>query len=158
METYEGFYLTAVVKALNDGGLRARVHGDVESLVGFALAAQAPLTAGFECSHWSIREYRASPTLNVVCRAIKETTKIVSKTLHSDPPKIMKLLNCSFIRLGLAILPRRYPFNMEDYLRAHYKKLHDQSCKNMDDYIEQGVMKGLPHDSLLELRKGLDRL
>ena len=148
----------AVVKALNDGGLRARVHDDVERLVGFALALQAPLTAGLECSHWSIREYRASPTLKLVCRAIKEATAIVSNYLQSDPPKIMKLLNCSFIRLGLSFLPRRYPFNMEHYLVAHYRKLHEQSCRNLDDYIEQGEKVDLPHDSLLELREGLDRL
>lgn len=147
----------AVVKALNDSGLHARVHDDVECLVGFALALQAPLTAGLECSHWSIQEYRASPTLKVVCRAIKEATAIVSNTLQSDPPKIMKLLNCSLIRVGLSFLPRRYPFNMEHYLVAHYKKLHEQSCKNLDDYIEQGQKMDLPHDSLLELREGLDR-
>ena len=147
----------AVVKALNNGGLRARVHDDVERLVGFALALQAPLTAGLECSRWSIQEYRASPTLKVVCRAIKEATAIVSNTLQSDPPKIMKLLNCSLIRVGLSFLPRRYPFNMEHYLVAHYKKLHEQSCKNLDDYIEQGQKMDLPHDSLLELREGLDR-
>jgi len=148
----------AVVKALNDGGLRARVHDDVERLVGFALALQAPLTAGLECSRWSIQEYRTSTTLKVVCRAIKEATAIVSKSLQSDPPKIMKLLNCSCIRLGLSFLPRRYPFNMEHYLVAHYKKLHEQSCKNLDDYIEQGEKMDLPHDSLLELREGLERL
>jgi 2-dehydropantoate 2-reductase len=148
----------AVVKALNDGGLRTRVHGDVESMVGFALAAQAPLTAGLEHSHWSINEYRASPTLEVVCRSIKEATAIVSNYLQSDPPKIMKVLNCSLIRLGLSFLPRRYPFNMEHYLGAHYRKLHEQSCKNLDDYIEQGEKMDLPHDSLLELREGLDRL
>lgn len=147
----------AVVKALNDGGLRARVHGDVESLLGFALAVQAPLTAGLECSYWSIKEYRASPMLKVVCRSIKEATAIASKTLQSDPPKIMKVLNCSFIRLGLSFVPRRYPFNMEQYLGAHYKKLHDQSCKHLDDYIEQGAKMGLPYDSLLELRESLDR-
>ena len=145
-----------VVKVLKDGGLPAQVHPDVEPLVGFVLAVQAPLTAGMECSGWSFEQFRRSHLLKVACRAMKQATAIVANYLQSEPPRFMGALHCSLIRLGLSILPRRFPFDLEQYVAAHYAKHHEQSCQHLDEYIEQGTIAGLPLDSLLELRQRLD--
>jgi len=145
-----------VVKVLKDGGLPAQVHPDVEPLVTFMLAVQAPLTAGLECSGWSFEQFRRSHLLKVACRAIKQATAIVANYLQSEPPRFMGALNCSLIRLGFSILPRRFPFDLELYLAAHYAKLHEQSCQHLDEYIEQATIAGLALDSLQELRQRLD--
>ena len=146
-----------VVNALNRGGLPVKAHRDVESLVGHVLAVQAPLIAGLECVGWSIRQFTHSNWLKVACRAAKEASKVVAKVKGSDPPVIVRALNCSIIRLAISLLPKQKPFNMESYLASHYTKLQEQSRQHIDDYIEQGVKHGLSFESLKELRVGLEK-
>jgi ketopantoate reductase len=65
-----------VVDALDGGGLPVKVHRDVESLVGYVLAVQAPLMAGLECAGWSIRQFtRNQRSLGCCCKvpAIRST-------------------------------------------------------------------------------------
>lgn len=144
-----------VVNALNRGGLPAKSHRDVESLVGHALAVQAPLTAGLECAGWSIRQFTRSKWLKVACRAIKEASEVVARYQRSDPPRIVRALNCSIIRLALSLLPKQKPFHLEAYLAFHYTKLQEQSRQHLDDYIERGIKHGVSVESLSELRRGL---
>ncbi len=146
-----------VVNALDRGGLPAKAHRDVESQVGYVLAVQAPLIAGLECVGWSIRQFTRSNWLKVACRAAKEASEVVAKYQRSDPPIIVRALNCSIIRLAISFLPRQNPFDLESYLASHYTKLREQSRQHIDDYIEQGIKHGLSLDALRELRRGLEK-
>jgi ketopantoate reductase len=145
----------SVVQALQRGGFPARVHDDVETLLGFALAVQAPLTAGIECSGWSIEQFRGSLWLEISHKAIREATAIVADHLHTRPPWLVKVLNPSIIRIALSLLRRRNPFHVEAYLERHYSKLHRQSLQHLDEYIERGNRASLPVESIKELRQGL---
>jgi 2-dehydropantoate 2-reductase len=146
-----------VVNALDRGGLPAKAHSNVESLVGYMLAVQAPLTAGLECAGWSLRQLTNSNWMNVACRATKEASEVVAKYQRSDPPRILRALNCSIIRLALSLLPKKNPFHLESYLAVHYTKLREQSRQHIDDYIEQGIKHGMSVESLTELRRGLSK-
>lgn len=150
-----GDRVRAVVNALNGGGLPAKFHRDVESLVDYVLAVQAPLTAGLECEGWSIRQFTRGNWLKVACRAIKEASGIVLKYQRSDPPLIVRALNCSIIRLVISLLPKRNPVHLEAYLAFHYTKLREQSLQHIDDYIEKGIKHGISVGSLKELKRGL---
>lgn len=144
-----------VVNALDRGGLPAKAHPDVESLVGHVLAVQAPLTAGLECAGWSIQQFTRSNWLKVACRAIKEASEVVARYQRSDPPRILRALNCAVIRVALSLLPKQNPIPLESYLAFHYTKLQEQSRQHIDDYIEQGIKHGISVESLSELRRGL---
>jgi 2-dehydropantoate 2-reductase len=144
-----------VVHALDRGGLHAKVHRDVESLVGHMLAVQAPLTAGLECAGWSIRQFTRSNWLKVACRATKEASEVVARYQRSATPGIIRVLNCSIIRLLISLLPKQNPVHLESYLAFHYTKLQEQSRQHIDDYMERGIKHGMSVESLSELRRGL---
>jgi hypothetical protein len=146
-----------VVNALQKGSFPARIHDDVETLLGFALAVQAPLTAGLECSGWSLKQFRDGRWLEISCDAIQEAIDIAADFLQSQPPRLIRVLNPSLIRIALSFLQRSNPFHVEAYLERHYTKLHRQSLQHLEDYIDRGKRAGLPAESLEKLQQGLVR-
>jgi 2-dehydropantoate 2-reductase len=149
--------LQDVVHALQKGGFPARVHDDVETMLGFALAVQAPLTAGIECSGWSIEQFRDGEWLEISCGAIREATAIAADYLDSNPPWLVRVLNPSLVRIVLSFLRRRNPFDVEAYLERHYTKLRQQSLQHLEEYVDRGTRAGLPVESLEMLQQGLER-
>jgi 2-dehydropantoate 2-reductase len=146
-----------VLHVLSHGGLPVTQHRDVEQLVGYVLALQAPLIAGLDCTSWSLREFARSPWLKVANLAIKEATLVVSRYLGTKPPLVVKALNRTILRLGLELLPKQNPIPLEAYLESHYTKLRNQSLQHLDDYIELGIESGLPVQALKDLRQDLTK-
>ncbi len=145
-----------VIKVLKTGGLPARYHPDVERLVGYVLAVEAPLTAGIECAGWSIGEFRRSRWFEVAYGAIKEASEVVSHYRQTSRPAVMALLRPMTLRLAISLLPKQRPVPLELYLKHHFTKLHAQSQQHIDDYINVGMEYGRSVVSLKELRHGLD--
>lgn len=145
-----------VIRSLKSGGFPARTHPDVEQLLGFVLATQSPLTAGFECSGWSLQAFRKQDWLKVACKAIRQANAVAANHIGYPMPGILKLMHCSVIRLVIGLLPLLYPFDLEAYLKVHYRKLSLQSRQHLDDYLEHGRQVGIGVDALLHLRQGLD--
>ena len=144
-----------VVGALQAGGLPARAHPDVESLVSYVLAMETPLTAGIEIAGWSFGQFNRSRWLKVVCRGIKEASEVAAKHRPSKPPIFMKLVNCLTIRLALWLLPKGRVFPLESYLEHHFTKVKAQSIQHLDDYLEQALKYNIEVGSLRELRNAI---
>jgi 2-dehydropantoate 2-reductase len=144
-----------VINALKPGGLPVRTHPDVETLVGYVLALEAPLIAGLEGAGWSIKAFRRSRWFKVAYGAIKEATEVVSRYKHKSRPAAMTLLNQMTLQLGLMLLPKLRPVPLEAYLKHHFTKLSTQSLQHIDDYIEIGMEYGISVASLRELKEGL---
>ncbi len=144
-----------VVRALRAGGLPARTHPDVENLVGYVLAIEAPLTAGIESAGWSLRRFNQSRWLMVACRGIKEAFEVAAKYQQSYPPIFMKLVNCLTIRLAIWLLPKERVFPFESYLEHHFTKVRAQSLQHLDDYLDQALKYDIEVGSLSELRNAI---
>jgi len=144
-----------VVGALQAGGLPAGTHPDVENLVGYVLAIEAPLTAGIESVGWSLRRFNQSRWLKVACRGIKEAIEVAAKHQQSNPPIFMKLVNCLTIRLAIWLLPKGRVFPFESYLEHHFTKVKVQSIQHLDDYLDQALKYDIEVGSLSELRDAI---
>lgn len=144
-----------VVDALQAGGLPAATHQNVDELVAWVLAVEAPLTAGLECAGWSIQQFRGSRWLTVANQAVREASDIVASYQESTLPALMKLINPLSVRLALVLAPKRRPIPLEAYLEHHFTKVRDQSLQHLGQYIEQGQRLSLPVDSLQLLQDNL---
>ena len=144
-----------VVRALRAGGLPARTHPDVEYLVGYVLAIEAPLMAGIESVGWSLRRFNQSRWLKVACRGIKEAFEVASKYQQSYPPIFMKLVNCLTIRLAIWLLSKGRVFPFESYLEHHFTKVKAQSIQQLDNYLDQALKYDIEVGSLSELRNAI---
>ncbi len=145
-----------VVGALNTGGLPARAHPDVETLLGYVLAVEAPLTAGHECAGWSIGGFRRSRWLRVASGAMREALAVVSRVRRTTSPAITALLSPGVLRVAILLLPKLLTIPLEPYLEHHFRKLREQSRQHIDDYVRTGIENGLSVPWLQELKSGLD--
>jgi len=153
-----GARLKAVVDTLNAGGLPARAHADIETLLGYILAIEAPLTAGHECAGWSIRGFRRSRWLKVASGAIREAVDVVSVARRTNSPAITGLLKPTILQLALFLLPKGRKVPLEPYLEHHFTKLRTQSRQHLDDYLRVGMEYGMSTPCLRELKNGLDSI
>ena len=150
-----GDRVRGVVSALQAGGLPARAHPDVENLVSYIVAVEAPLTAGIQSAGWSLRRFNKSRWLKVACRGIKEALQLAGKHQQSNAPIFTQLVNCLTIRLAIWFLPKERVFPLEPYLEHHFMKLRSQSLQHLDDYLEQALKYDIEVGSLNELRNAI---
>lgn len=148
----------AVVSALRDGRLPARLHPNVPRLAAFFTAAQTPLTAGLQSAGWSFKEFRRSHLRSLAERATGEAIKVVAEYHHHQPPLLLRSLHGLTIRLALNLSPYLYPFDLEQFFAAHYAKLEEQTPLLLAIYIEQGQLRRLPVVALEELQQMLGEL
>jgi 2-dehydropantoate 2-reductase len=145
----------AVVAALRDGRLPARVHPNVPRLAGFFTAAQTPLTAGLQCAGWSFKQFRRSAIRPLAERAAGEAIKVVSEYIQQKPPLTLRSMRSLTFRLALTLSPHLYPFDLEQFFAAHYAKLGKQTPILLATYIEQGRERGSPVADLEALQQTL---
>ncbi len=141
-----------VVSALQAGGLPASAHPDVEALVGYVLAVEAPLIAGIECAGWSFRRFRQSRYLELASRATKEASEVVAQYQRSKPPVFVKLVNSLTIRMATWLLPLGRAFPLEAYLEHHFTKVRAQSLQHIDEFLAHALNYDIEVGSLDELR------
>ena len=144
-----------VVSALQAGGLPARAHSDVEKLVGYVLAIEAPLTAGIESAGWSFQRFRQGHYLKLASQGIKEASEVVALYQRSKPPVFLKLINSLTIRLATWLLPLGRVFPLEAYLEHHFTKVRAQSLQHLDEYLEHALRYDIEVGSLNELRSAI---
>jgi 2-dehydropantoate 2-reductase len=144
-----------VVGALRAGGLPARAHPDVEALVGYVLAVEAPFVAGIEAAGWSFRQFRRSRYLHLASQGIKEASKVMAQYQPSRPPVFVKLANSLTIRLATRLLPLGSKVPLEPYLEHHFTKVRAQSLQHLDDYLDQNLKYDIEVSSLIELRNAI---
>lgn len=144
-----------VVRALQAGGLPATAHANVETLIGYVLAVEAPLTAGIECAGWSFQQFRNGRYLKLASQGIKEASEVVARYQRSKPPVFLKLINSLTIRLASWLLPLERVFPLETYLEHHFTKVRAQSLQHIDEYLELALRYDIEAGSLNELRSAI---
>ena len=144
-----------VVRALQAGGLPATAHTNVETLIGYVLAVEAPLTAGIERAGWSFQRFRHGRYLRLASQGIKEASEVVARYQRSKPPAFLKLINSLTIRLASWLLPLGRVFPLEPYLEAHFTKVRAQSLQHLDEFLELALRYDIEAGSLNELRNAI---
>jgi len=144
-----------VVQTLNEGGLPARTHADVERLLSYVSAVEVPLTVGHECAGWSIRGFCKGRWFSIACMAIREAAAVVSMARRTATPALIVLASPAILRLAIFLLQRERKVPLEPYLKHHFTKLRLQSRQHIDDYLRAAAEHGIPAPGLWELKKGL---
>jgi 2-dehydropantoate 2-reductase len=128
-----------VMAALRAGGLGARTArpGSGE----LTAARMVPYIAALDAADWSPRA-----PLGLAARASAEAVATLGGTLA--PPAWLA-------GLALRVLPLVVPFDLGDYLRAHFTKVGAQTRLMLDGWIARGEARQLPVARLRELRRSL---
>ena len=133
-----GDKVNAVVRALNAGGLPAKVHSDVPRLAAYPSALLMLLVAALEACGWSFRGLAHSPTLACACAANQEALVVIHRKISVAPPLAMLLVRPWLLRIILRIAPWFVPLDLETYFSKHFTKVGDQTRFLVGGYIESG--------------------
>jgi len=146
-----------VADLLKEGGLKAVVRR--EGFLRLQAAVTALMTAfvvGYELAGWSMRVYRRSPWLKLAAEGAREA---VNSQL-SDAGILGSVLfgfitNRAAFYLSTLLLPSLVPFDLEKYLKFHYRKTREQTLNLLEVFIEDGQRHHLPVGKIKNLRQGL---
>jgi len=146
-----------VVRALGEGGYKARRVADVPTQTAFGAATLLPIIAALEAADWSLSELRRGPWMGVGARAAKEGRSLAAAHLGVAGGRslIGALLTPTALGLGAALAPLAAPFPLETYLKAHFTKVGDQTLDHLRRYLDLGAERGLPTDHLRQLQEAL---
>jgi hypothetical protein len=143
-------------RLLKTAGLRVDVQKPGSAMQPAVTAGMTAFTAGLELAGWSLRAFRGSPWLGRAARAAREAvlsqlpragffTRLLAAYLCSTA-------TFSFITL---IMPLLFPFNIEKYLKFHYRKTRAQTLALLDIYAGDGKKLELSVENIRILLKGL---
>ncbi len=146
-----------IVRALGEGGYKARRVDDVPSRTAFGAATLLPIIAALEAADWSLSGLRKGPWIGVGARAARESQALVAAHLGvAGGSSLLRLLLAPpVLRLGAAIAPIAAPFPLEVYLKTHFTKVGDQTLAHLRRYLDLGAERGLPTAHLRQLRDAL---
>lgn len=142
-----------VAAAFKQGGLPARVHADVPTAIAFSGALLELLIIALECGGW--RFATVGPELPTALRALREALAVSARHRNARAPFAMSLLRPWMLRLALPLVRRLAPFAVEDYLRAHFTKVGDQTLAQLDTWTRRAGEYSLPAPTLQSLRARL---
>lgn len=142
---------------LEQAGLRAAPKDErFQATQAATTALLTALVAGLELAGWSFSAFRQSPWFQRAAHAAREA---ISSQL-AEPGIITRAL----LRIGLTpamlslatyILPALTPFDLEEYLKFHYRKTREQTLALLDLFARDGVQRGLPVEDIQGLLDGL---
>ena len=146
-----------VADLLEKGGLKAVVRS--EGFLRLQAAVTALMTAfvvGYELAGWSMRAYRRSPWLRLAADGAREAVKsqlsevgILGRALFGF------FTNRVAFYISTLLLPSLAPFDLEKYLKFHYRKTREQTVNLLQVFIEDGQRGNLPVGKIQLLRQGL---
>ena len=140
-----------VVSALRRGGCPARIDEDAQRFLSFSSAILVPHVVALEGENWSLAALRRGTLLPLAARASREVMRVVAAELHASPPWYATCVRGSSMRVGFTLAPHAVPFDLEQYLRYHFVKVHDQTRMMIGGYLEAAARHGLPADAIAEL-------
>jgi hypothetical protein len=145
-----------VGRILKNGGLRVDIQKRDSPMQASMTAVMTAFTAGLELSGWTLRGFRKSPWLQRAAGAAREAAL---SQVRSDGFFTRMLLGivCSPPMLSLIalLLPLLFPFDIEKYLKFHYRKTRDQTLTLLDVFAGDGKERGLPVENIRILLQGL---
>ena len=137
-----------VIRALNLGGMKAKMHPDVAKLSAFPAAILMSLMMSLEGAGWSFSAFASGSRLSEAVVVVKEALVIAAHHYQCPPPWWRRLISPGLIRLALALAPRIIPLPVEPYLQFHFSKVGDQTRLYIDTYLEKGRSLGLPTEAM----------
>ena len=129
--------LRPLVKALNKGGMSAKISGDVAHQAGVGSAALIPMVAALETVGWSFEKLkRDKDRRRLLDDAVEEAVSLVEARTGKRRPLPLSLLGPMTWRGILIAAPIATPFDLETYLKVHFTKVGDQTRLMLEQFIE----------------------
>jgi len=141
---------------LKKAGLRVDVQKQGSRMQASMTAVLTTFTAGLEFSGWSLGAFRKSPWRERTARASREA--VLSQLPGTGFfTRVLVGILCSSTGLILItfLLPLLFPFEIEKYLKFHYRKTRDQTLTLLDVFASDGKKRGLPFENIRLLLQGL---
>jgi hypothetical protein len=145
-----------VAALLKQAGLRAGVQSPDSRMQAAVTAGMTAFTAGLELAGWSLVGFRRSPWRGRAARAAREAVRSQLPRAGFFARTLVAFLcsKATFSLLALC-LPLLFPFDIEKYLKFHYRKTRVQTLALLDLYAGDGKTLGLPVENIRILLKGL---
>ncbi len=145
-----------VKKLLNAAGFKVDVQNPHSRMQASMTAVLTTFTAGLELSGWSLKKFRSSPWREQTARASREA--VLSQLPGAGLlTKMLIGILCSSTGLILIslLLPLLFPFDIEKYIRFHYRKTRDQTLTLLDIFGKDGTSRELPVENIRSLLQGM---
>jgi 2-dehydropantoate 2-reductase len=145
-----------VAQLLKKAGLRANIQKRDSPMQASTTAVMTAFTAGLELSGWSLGGFRKSPWRERAARASREAALSQLRAPGIFTRTLVGILCSSPALFFIAlILPLLFPFEIEKYLKFHYRKTREQTLALLDVFAGDGKRKGLPVENIRILLQGL---
>jgi hypothetical protein len=145
----------AVVQALKEGGMTARIVADLHAASGGADGLLIPLVAALELHDWKLSALAGSEAFALGSDAARETLDILAREQGARVGMTKLVLHPLLSRSALLLAPRFLPLPLQTYLQYHFSKVGVQTRQMLDSYAALGERHGLPVVRLRELRRRL---
>ena len=145
----------AVYRALEDGGLRARIVPDFVKATAINTALFQSLIATLESNDWQLNSLPSSPQLKQGLKAAQQAVAVVAAKSGASTISLMPLFKPLTWKLLLPIARHLFPFNLEVYLQYHFSKVGVQTRLMLESYMQLGEELNLPTSAIATLRKNL---
>lgn len=136
-----------VAAELKAGGCPAVAKPDAGTSSAFGSAILMPTVAGLEAAGWSLRAFRRSEIPKLVVRAAREAVAITAAKVGTRGPGLL-LLSAFTLRVAAWLAPKLVSFDLEGYLRHHFRKVGDQTRLMFGQYAKDAAAKGLKSEAL----------
>jgi hypothetical protein len=129
---------------------------DYQKSLAATTAVLTTFAAGLELAGWSFQSYRRSPWLQVAAVAAREGAAAqLAPTGRATRLLLALLLSRPGLFLATFLLRPLFPFNLERYLRFHYRKTRDQTLDLLALFADDAERLGRPAGGLRHLQDNL---
>ena len=139
-----------VAAALKAGGCPAVAKPDAGTSSAFGSAILMPTVVGLEVAGWSLREFRRGDVPKLVVRAAREAVAITAAKVGTRGPGLF-FLSAFTLRIAAWLAPKLVSFDLEGYLRHHFRKVGDQTRLMFGQYAKDAAATGLKSEALASL-------
>jgi 2-dehydropantoate 2-reductase len=145
-----------IVEVLARGGFPAKVHPDVQGEIAFKGAVFETYVLALECAGWRFSELRRDRELiRLGARAAREVASIAEKVQGRKAPAVVMLAGPLGVRVGMCVVSRLAPFDVEAFFKVHFTKVGDQTHQMFETCASLAAQHGLQTPALEALRKRL---
>ncbi|WP_445115311.1 ketopantoate reductase family protein [Acinetobacter sp. WZC-1] len=141
-----------VVKALNSGGISARIIPDFAKSAARAPALMQPLIAALEANAWQLSTFSRGPYLRLGLKAASEALSVVHHETGANIKSFKWLHKTTLWRIILPLSQLLLPLPLEAYLHFHFSKVGEQTRFMLNTYIRLGKKHQLNVEALEKLQ------
>jgi hypothetical protein len=155
---FSGPGAAAIVRRLRAGGMPATRVRDAVWAGTVPTAALITHVAALELAGWSFARARRGDLLAQAARAAREAMVIAARHLRRRAPLVRFFVRPWLVKIAGFFGRRFAPFDLEAYLRVHFKKTAPQTRLLLDSFIARGRDEGVSVAALDRLRRALPPL